>query len=138
MSEQIDQAKRIVGHNYALSFDLGNNRSIQVNGNFYIDDSILDMNVKLDQIWIVLERLRAKVQVEALALDLKQAQTMVRQTEELLVRAEATSDMRKKAGKLMTTQQDADLANLHTNLIKQRQDIRDIEGMLVEKRAQAA
>jgi hypothetical protein len=138
MSEQIDQSKRIVGHNYALSFDLGSNRSIQVNGNFYVDDDIPQMNAKLDQVWAVLERLRAKVHLEALLSNLKMAKAMVLQTEELLIRAEATSDMRRKAGKIVTTQQDADLANLHTNLIKQRQDVKDIEELLIETRAQAA
>jgi hypothetical protein len=138
MTEQMDAAKRIVGHNYAMSFDLGNNRSIQVNGNFYVDDDIAAMNAKLDQIWVVLERLRAKVQVETLILDLKQAKTMVLQTEELLLRAEAGNEVRQKSGKLVTTQQSADLANLHSNLLKQRQDVKNIEEMLGEKRAQAA
>jgi hypothetical protein len=136
--EQADQTKRLVGHNYALSFDLGNGRGIQVNGNFYVDDGLPEMNAKLDQVWVVLERLRAKVQVETLILDLKQAKTMVLQTEELLLRAEAGNEIRQKAGKMVTTQQSADLANLHSNLLKQRQDVKNIEEMLGEKRAQAA
>lgn len=67
-----DQAKRLVGHTYVLAFDLGNGRSIQVNGNLYADDDQATINGKFDAMMAVLERQRARAEVEIIEAELKQ------------------------------------------------------------------
>ena len=75
--ESVDPGKKLVGHNYAITFDLGNGRTIQVNGNLYVDDTLADMNQKLDHIIAVLERQRARAEVEILEAELKTRQKRV-------------------------------------------------------------
>ncbi len=133
-----DPAKRLVTRTYQLAFDLGNGRSIAVNGNFYIDDDTKSMNEGLDQIWKVLERLRAKVQVEDMMGHLKTAKVRKAQTEEILIRAEATYEQNMQTRKIPKETDLANIANHRTNILKQEQEIRELEETLAEKRAQAA
>jgi hypothetical protein len=133
-----DPAKRLVTRTYQLAFDLGNGRSIAVNGNFYLDDDAKSMNEGLDQIWNVLERLRAKVQVEDLTERLKTARVINAQTEEILIRSEATLEHENKTRTVPNKQHQADIANHRTNILRQEQEIRALEETLAEKRAQAA
>ncbi len=133
-----DQEKKLVAYQYALSFDLGNGRGIQVNGTFLVDDDTPDMNKKLDRMWVVLERLRAKVQVEQTIAALRTALSMKAQTEEMMIRAEGAAAQRKEQKKLPTTQEAADIANHRANLRRQEAEINDITVALEELRHKAA
>lgn len=66
-----EAAKRLVDATYAISFDLGNGRSIAVNGNFLAEDVEADRSAKLDSVMRVLERQRARAEVDMLELELK-------------------------------------------------------------------
>ena len=137
MSET-EAAKRLVTRTYQITFDFGSGRGIAVSGNFYADDQIPDMNANLDQVWHVLQRLRAKVQVETLELDLKQSLKMLRDTEESVFRQETEMESFLKHGKLVPTQKRADAENMKTNIMKIKEQIADIEALLAETKQRAA
>lgn len=133
-----DQKDKLVAYQYALSFDLGNGRGIQVNGTFLIDDDKASMNGKLDQMWEVLERLRAKVQVEQVIGELRTALSRKMQLEEMLIRIEGAAAKRKELNKRPTDAENADIANHRTNVLAQEAAINDLNVALAELRHKAA
>ena len=71
-----------LSHQFALSFNLGNDRAMQINGVFARTDTVDNMNQQLDTLWNVCERLWARNRVEQLKFDLATAHRIKRDTEE--------------------------------------------------------
>lgn len=89
--------QRLVGHAYTVGFDLGNGRNIQVNGTFFVDDDKASMDQKLDHIMAVLERQRARCELERYEMELKQRHRALRDNKELLAKLEANLALSKTA-----------------------------------------
>lgn len=66
-----EAAKRLVSHAYQIVFDLGNGRTIQATGNLFADEELAASNARLDTIVSMLERQRARAEIETLELELK-------------------------------------------------------------------
>lgn len=73
-----DQKKEL-SHQFALSFDLGDGRAMQINGVFAKDDSYERMNEQVDTLWAVMERLRARVWLAKLRTELATAEIVKQQ-----------------------------------------------------------
>lgn len=144
-----EPGKRLVDSAYAINFDLGNGRTIAVNGNFFVEDTPEDKSAKLDAVMKVLERQRARAEVELLELELKQrhkrrdeiefhvVQTQAQiEAQETLMRApghrKAPADQQK------LDQLKAALANHKLNLARMEPEIAEGAKALEEGRRKAA
>lgn len=127
--------QKLVGHNYALTYDLGNGRTIQVNGNFYADDDAAAMNAKLDKLRGVLDRQRAKSDLEIMRAEMKQRAAVRETIIEGIVLLEAEQA---KQGPRWPQQQRAALEQQKRNLAKVEKDIADGKDMLAEAERKAA
>lgn len=87
-----EDVKRLVGSTYAISFDLGNGRSIQVHGNIYADDTDADINEKYDRQMRLLERQRARAEIEVVELELKARRKRVEEMKFFITQTQAQID----------------------------------------------
>lgn len=129
------EGTKLVGHNYALTYDLGNGRSIQVNGNFYQDDSPAEMNAKLDKLRGVLDRQRAKSDLEILRAELKQRENVRRV---IVSQIELLEGEASRLGLKLPTQQKTALEQARNNLKKCDEDIAEGRKNIAESEQKAA
>jgi hypothetical protein len=135
----VEDPKRLVGHAYTLGFDLGNGRTIQVAGNFYVDDPEEVMNNKLDGIMRVLERQRAKCELPLLEAELVTRKRQLRDVKESLVRLETSASARLERGAKFIPQQDtAAIEQQKLNALKLAEAVEEGERNLEEARKRAA
>lgn len=133
-----DPEKRLIGHAYAITFDLGNGRNIQVNGNFYVDDTTDDMNKKLDSVIGVLERQRAKIEAPLIEANLKTARNQLSLAKETQAKLEAeyvktTERMESPLAKASTRIAESQKAvNLKAQIETQKVTIMRIEADIAE------
>jgi hypothetical protein len=141
-----DTGKRLVGHTYVIAFDLGNGRSIQVNGNLYADDDLKSINGKFDGMMAVLERQRARAELEILEAELKARRKRAAEMEFQIATVQAQidaiegRDLRSKrpADANQIVQLKAALANHKVNLDRMAPEIEDGIAQLEAGRAKAA
>jgi hypothetical protein len=127
-----DPKDRLVSHQYAISFDLGEGRGIQVNSTFFADDGLIEMNRKLDILWQALERLRAKVQVEQIKVNLKQAYVTKQQAEDAFTSAWSQGETFKKNGKMVPDSLRIDEATIARDMRRHEEVIADLKSQLAE------
>ena len=133
-----DAAKRLVSHSYGLSYDLGNNRGIQVNGTFYVDQSEQQINEQLDLMVRVLDRQRAKHEVEALCAALESMQANLERASGSLERlnAEAAAHTDNGRAKIPATLS-AQIENTKADILRIQLDIVKGEKAIEEMKAKA-
>lgn len=115
-------AQRLVGFQYTVGFDLGNGRQIQINGNFYKDDTPADMNAAFDQLMVVLERQRAKCEIPLLEAEARTREKLVVGMQEQIIRLEVMASKHKGG---LNPANMAALENHRVNLKRAEQDFAD-------------
>jgi hypothetical protein len=79
----MEEAKTLVGQQFALSVEIAHGKAIQINGVFMKDDDEAAINRQLDKLWNAVERLEAKSKLEEKRLNLIQAHKNYRDVEDL-------------------------------------------------------
>lgn len=119
----VETDKRVLTHSYGISYDLGNNRSIQLNGAFVLGWTEEQVNADLDLQFRVLERQRAKYEVEALESAMEQLRKQKANAEEQIVKLSA--ELVPAEGARHRQPKDtlvASIENLRLNILKMQQD----------------
>lgn len=129
-----DASKKLLSHSYSIAYTLGNERTMQVNGSFFVDDDVPTMNKRLDDIIQVMDRQRAKFEVEALCAALEQMHNNLSRATDSLERLNAEVTEKGRS----TTQLDAQIANTKADILRIQLDIVKGEKAIEEMRKKAA
>lgn len=128
----MSEDKKVVANLFTLNYDLGNNRQIQINGNFHEGMTAEQKNAELDGIVDVAERQRARLAIELLEMRIKQ---QVKQLEDTVAQLEsASNEMQRVKDKDRAGGVRAKVDALNTNVRHLRESIKEGEQEIEKQR----